>query len=257
MASWFFIENGEQRGPISSAELKSRADQGLLKPDDHVWQEGMASWVAAKQVGEFFSPIASPPPLPPKNSLPPAQSHKASPPSPGIAPKLDPLESLKSNPTVAKMLDPKNRLLVGYRAVLSIAALSVLLPWCRPTVEPISQDQATAAAAIGYVSINGLGLVWGVIALLAAAGGLLISFVGPAKLLKDNAKLCMAGFGATVLLAALIAVGAPGQYHLQTPRGMMPLAVDFVATAGIGAYIALFCGAASGLLGWINTWNGQ
>ena len=69
MANWFYTENGEQRGPISSADLKGRAEKGLLKPDDHVWQEGMTAWMPAKQIKELF-PVVPPPP-PPKASPPP------------------------------------------------------------------------------------------------------------------------------------------------------------------------------------------
>jgi len=62
---WFYAEGGEQRGPVGFEELKARADQGLLRPDDFVWGEGMPQWKLATQVeGIFESPPTAPPPLP-------------------------------------------------------------------------------------------------------------------------------------------------------------------------------------------------
>jgi uncharacterized Tic20 family protein len=62
---WFYTERGEQRGPVGFEDLKSRAEQGLLRADDLVWGEGMPQWKPASQVdGLFASPRTAPPPLP-------------------------------------------------------------------------------------------------------------------------------------------------------------------------------------------------
>src|SRR5262245_62510126 len=62
---WFYAEGGVQRGPIAFEELKARADQGFLRPDDLVWGEGMSDWKPAAQIdGLFASPRTAPPPLP-------------------------------------------------------------------------------------------------------------------------------------------------------------------------------------------------
>src|SRR5262245_1159382 len=62
---WFYTERGEQRGPIGFEELKARADQGSLRPEDLVWGEGMPQWKPAAHVeGLFESPRTAPPPLP-------------------------------------------------------------------------------------------------------------------------------------------------------------------------------------------------
>lgn len=60
MADWFYGRDGQQQGPVSSAGLKQLADSGQLRPDDLVWQEGMAKWVAASQVKGLFAPPAAP-----------------------------------------------------------------------------------------------------------------------------------------------------------------------------------------------------
>jgi uncharacterized Tic20 family protein len=76
---WFYAERGEQRGPIGFEELKARADQGSLRPEDLVWGEGMPQWKPASQVdGLFASPRTAPPPLPGQSSgSPPYESWDA------------------------------------------------------------------------------------------------------------------------------------------------------------------------------------
>ena len=68
-SQWHYTEKGQQRGPISADELKSRAATGALAPEDLVWKEGMAEWLPARSVKGLFavppSTTASPPPLPP------------------------------------------------------------------------------------------------------------------------------------------------------------------------------------------------
>lgn len=49
--AWYFSRDGQQSGPLTYAELKEKADEGLLKPrTDLVWKEGLAEW---KPVGEI------------------------------------------------------------------------------------------------------------------------------------------------------------------------------------------------------------
>ncbi len=65
---WFYTEDGKQQGPISSNELKSRAANGTMTPDELVWKEGMSEWVPARRIKGLFTAAtasASPPPLPP------------------------------------------------------------------------------------------------------------------------------------------------------------------------------------------------
>lgn len=64
MDEWFYVENGEQRGPVTAAEL--RAVLASLPPDTQVWREDMASWQSASDVPELSRPAGrQPPPLPP------------------------------------------------------------------------------------------------------------------------------------------------------------------------------------------------
>jgi uncharacterized protein len=65
---WFYTERGEQRGPVGFDDLKSRAEQGSLRPDDLVWGEGMPEWKPAAQIDGLPLPRTAPPPLPGQSS---------------------------------------------------------------------------------------------------------------------------------------------------------------------------------------------
>lgn len=51
---WYFSCDGqEQQGPVSISELRSLVNTRQLGPDDLVWREGMADWIAAKMATEL------------------------------------------------------------------------------------------------------------------------------------------------------------------------------------------------------------
>jgi hypothetical protein len=52
--SWHYRKGGQQRGPVSSAELRSLARHGFITPDDLVWKTGMANWIKAGQLKGLF-----------------------------------------------------------------------------------------------------------------------------------------------------------------------------------------------------------
>jgi len=55
MASeWLYFKNGQQVGPVGTAQLKHLAGTGELSPGDLVWREGMAEWIAASEVKGLF-----------------------------------------------------------------------------------------------------------------------------------------------------------------------------------------------------------
>ena len=63
MASqWYYAVGDAEKGPVSSKELKSLVDSGQLSPEDQVWKEGMAEWVAGKTIPNLFSASAPNPP---------------------------------------------------------------------------------------------------------------------------------------------------------------------------------------------------
>jgi hypothetical protein len=52
---WYYTSEGRQMEPVSTAEIQHLARQGLLKPTDMVWREGMPSWVRANATPEIFA----------------------------------------------------------------------------------------------------------------------------------------------------------------------------------------------------------
>lgn len=61
---WFYSKNGEKTGPISSAELKQLAANGIVLPSDLVWKQDWPEWKAAKAIKGLFGSAAptTPPP---------------------------------------------------------------------------------------------------------------------------------------------------------------------------------------------------
>lgn len=73
MASgWFYKTDGQQKGPVSSNQLKQLAAAGRLKPTDLIKKENMSDWVAASRVKGLFEPPPSPAPTTAASTTPTA-----------------------------------------------------------------------------------------------------------------------------------------------------------------------------------------
>ena len=48
--NWYYLDNGQQQGPVSDAEFPGLVQSGLIRPDTYLWCEGMAEW---KTYGEL------------------------------------------------------------------------------------------------------------------------------------------------------------------------------------------------------------
>ncbi len=62
--NWYYVESGQQRGPISEAELDSLFSNGTIRWDTLVWREGMAEWISYHQArpSNPVPPLADAPP---------------------------------------------------------------------------------------------------------------------------------------------------------------------------------------------------
>jgi hypothetical protein len=55
VATWYYIQAGEQCGPVSWAQLRYLAAIGHLAPGDRVWTQGLADWTLASAVAGLGS----------------------------------------------------------------------------------------------------------------------------------------------------------------------------------------------------------
>ncbi len=61
-SQWYYMRDGQQHGPVSSAELRQLANSGQLSPDDLVWKEGASKWIPAGSVKGLFPAVTNEPP---------------------------------------------------------------------------------------------------------------------------------------------------------------------------------------------------
>lgn len=66
---WYFSRDGQHSGPLTYAEIKEKADRGLLRPrTDLVWKEGMNEWRSVGEIEGLFREkgidVPSTPPMP-------------------------------------------------------------------------------------------------------------------------------------------------------------------------------------------------
>ena len=54
-AKWHYSVGGQSIGPVTSEDIVTRIRTGQIKPDNHVWCEGMANWAPVASVPEFAS----------------------------------------------------------------------------------------------------------------------------------------------------------------------------------------------------------
>jgi len=50
---WHIVVEGEQVGPISEADVRSRVERGEIRADTYIWKEGFADWLKLSAVPEF------------------------------------------------------------------------------------------------------------------------------------------------------------------------------------------------------------
>lgn len=64
---WYYLENRQQRGPVSFEELQGLVQAGTVQPNDMVWSPDMSEWAPASTVPDLVPPgTASAPPPPPE-----------------------------------------------------------------------------------------------------------------------------------------------------------------------------------------------
>jgi len=51
---WYYARGDAEKGPLSTAQIKTLAAAGKIRPEDLVWHEGMESWVPASTVPDLL-----------------------------------------------------------------------------------------------------------------------------------------------------------------------------------------------------------
>jgi uncharacterized membrane protein len=57
---WYYVEGGQQQGPVSDAELEGKSRAGAITPETLVWREGMANWQPYRETLAAREPSPSP-----------------------------------------------------------------------------------------------------------------------------------------------------------------------------------------------------
>src|SRR5262249_2585142 len=86
MSEWYYARNNQRLGPVSTEQLKQLASSGQLSPNDLVWKDAMANWMAASTIPNLF-PSPAPAPAPAPAPLP---APAPPPPGPGAAGTMTP-----------------------------------------------------------------------------------------------------------------------------------------------------------------------
>lgn len=55
-ARWYYLDGGDQRGPVPLADIRAKVMDGTVGPESYVWADGMPEWMPARQV-----PAVTPP----------------------------------------------------------------------------------------------------------------------------------------------------------------------------------------------------
>ncbi len=53
---WYYVENGERRGPVEQDEIISLHQAGKLTDQDYVWKKGFENWAKISDVEELAAP---------------------------------------------------------------------------------------------------------------------------------------------------------------------------------------------------------
>jgi len=51
--AWYYAKGGKQQGPMSVEQLRGLTASGQVGPEDLVWADGMAEWVAARTISSL------------------------------------------------------------------------------------------------------------------------------------------------------------------------------------------------------------
>jgi uncharacterized membrane protein HdeD (DUF308 family) len=65
--SWWYVSDGERRGPVNEDELARLLSNGALAPNSLLWKSGMKGWEPAANIADLKSLLSSLPPEVPRD----------------------------------------------------------------------------------------------------------------------------------------------------------------------------------------------
>ena len=58
--NWYYVEGGQQAGPVDDAQLEEMARSGKIQGDTLVWREGLTSWQSYREIKPGPTTVAGP-----------------------------------------------------------------------------------------------------------------------------------------------------------------------------------------------------
>ena len=61
--NWYYVDGGQQAGPVSDPELAALVQRGKVQADTLVWHEGMSNWQPYREVKPSELRLSTAPPV--------------------------------------------------------------------------------------------------------------------------------------------------------------------------------------------------
>jgi hypothetical protein len=188
---WFYLEaSGQRQGPLDLEGLVALIFDGKVPQDVLVWKQGLSEWRKADSVEEIARRI--PPSIPPPVTGGPPPVPTPRPPHVEPTARTTPKRGTSTTPSDAKRV---GWILVGVDVVL----LLLLLPLYPPEAAP------EAAEGVTKMVISAAAFAWSLT-------------LGGSRLWRWRFAVIMAGVGAALVAAILIALLASAPGNADAPR---------------------------------------
>ncbi len=183
MAKWFYKRNGNQLGPVDSAQLKQLAHSGQLTPGDLIRRDEMQNWVLASSVQGLFSTASAA--APPHGASPPASTTEQhsptqstnSTPSPVYPPAPVPSSNKSTHPTTPVQNPAANETRQCPYCAETIKVSAKVCKHCQRTL----WDSAPTREKWRIYASNIIGSLFGYMILLGLIGAAIGEFTGIAS----------------------------------------------------------------------------
>lgn len=205
---WYYLENRQQRGPVSFEELQALVQAGTVRPDDMVWSPEMEEWAPASTVPDLVpKDLAAPPPPPPSGGAGASFAERSKSIFEGAAKRADDFPHLKALDSLLdrfrgslseERLSSTDRFsrILGHWFYL-ISALLLVIVWI---VLAFQLDEA-GYAAVGIVVVPLAAVVAHYLAVRFLGAGEVLIGKAPSRL---TSEAFLRGFGLLAFLGAVV-----------------------------------------------------